>query len=137
MLARSAGSKSAALTSETVGLSGLDDLGAVEDEDEESPVLFGGLGGRERPTVAAHRSGRSARSAGSIDARWWRSMGGCHGAARKKLRASTRGWVRDGSARDLWMRPRPARSVSFLLGTDGPAGLQLMDSACAAAFSWA
>ena len=33
--------------------------------------------------------------------------------------------------------PRTARSVSFLLGADGPAGLRLMDSACAAAFSWA
>ena len=93
MLARSAGSKSAALTSETVGLSGLDDLGAVEDEDEEKSRLYfseasEAASGRR---LAAHRSGRSVRSAGSIDARWWRSMSGCHGAARKKLRASTRG----------------------------------------------
>ena len=39
--------------------------------------------------------------------------------------------------RDLRLRPRPGRSMSFLLGTDGPAGLQLMDSARAAAFLWA
>jgi len=68
MLARSAGSKSAALTSETVGLSGLDDLGAVEDEDEESPVLFGGLGGRERPTACRAQIGEIC-AVGRIDRR--------------------------------------------------------------------
>jgi len=78
------------------------------------PVLFGG---RERPTVAAHRSGRSARSTGPVDARWWRSMSGCHGAAHKKLRPA-RGarceMVRLGIYGCVRARPDPCRSFSGL-----------------------
>jgi len=38
--------------------------------------------GRRRSRPIPCPNGRSARSTGPVDARWWRSMSECHGAAR-------------------------------------------------------